>query len=249
MSEFMEYGLIGRGISHSFSAEFFNDKFRREGITAKYSLFDLKDISELKELIDNHPDLKGLNVTSPYKRKVIPYLDDLSPEATELNAVNVIKIERTDGASYSLKGYNTDCLGFQKTLHNILSRDAKAAILGSGGASSAVAFGLSKENIANIVVSRNPINGQISYKELNERLPEFDLIINATPLGMFPETEGCPDIDFSKISQNQIFYDLIYNPAETVFLKKAASMGSKTLNGFEMLLNQAKLAWNIWNNK
>lgn len=249
------YGLIGRGITHSFSSEYFNDKFRREGIAADYRNFDIDDISRLIHIVKSYPRLSGLNVTSPYKREVIPFLDSLSPEAESLNAVNVIRIHRT-GDSFKLYGFNTDSPGFGMTLPALLSKDVtnlqskktrpfQALILGTGGAASAVGLALTKISIPYKTVSRGK-NGDLRYCDLPSLISDYRLIINATPVGMYPHTEEAPDIPYDLLRPDHICYDLIYNPSQTLFLKKAAAMGAATANGLQMLLNQAELAWQIW---
>lgn len=243
-----EYGLIGRGIGHSFSANYFNDKFEKESIDASYSLFDLHNIEEIKKIFEEHPNLRGLNVTSPYKRDVIRYVDSLSPAAKELNAVNVVSVLRSPLGELFLKGDNSDYEGFRLTLKDLFSdkEDVKAMIMGTGGASTAVALALRMENIPYKIVSRNPKEDEIGYEEMNEMLKDYQLIINATPLGMYPDVDKAPDIDFSRLTEKHICYDLIYNPSETTFLKKAKKRKSRTINGLDMLLNQAELSWKIW---
>lgn len=241
----VEYGLIGRYISHSFSADIFNRKFAREGIDGRYSLFDLDDISKLPQLLTTIPNLKGLNVTSPYKRDVIPYLDYISEEAEALQAVNVIKIETLHDGTKRLKGFNTDCEGFRATLKE-LPAFSNALIFGTGGAASAVGLALEKQDVSFQYVSRNPKLGELDYHEVSLLLPDFRLIINATPLGMAPKVETYLPIDYDKIGASHICYDLIYNPPETMFLKMASAKGARTINGFQMLLNQASLSWDIW---
>lgn len=241
------YGLIGKGISHSFSASLFNGKFQNEGIDAEYKLFDIPEISFLPKVVRDNPGLAGLNVTSPYKREVIPYLDKLTKEARELNAVNVIQIVK-EGRNVTLTGHNTDCIGFHKTISDLIRRklldtDAQAIILGSGGAASAVKLALLKESIPSVIISRK---GPQDYEYCNEVIPKCRLIVNATPVGMHPKSDICPDIDYSKIGPGHICYDLIYNPEETPFLKKAKARGAEVLNGLPMLINQAEEAWRIW---
>lgn len=245
------YGLIGRGISHSFSAEYFNNKFSNEGIDACYDLFDIPCIEEINTIIKNNPQLRGLNVTSPYKREVIEFLDILSDEARQLNAVNVVEIIRNNG-KITLTGHNTDVMGFGKTLkeHGINSHTInQAMILGTGGASSAVAFALRKEMIPYKIVSRTPKADEIDYEEARHLMSEFELVVNATPVGMYPHQNEKPDLDYMKITPRHIFYDLIYNPAKSLFLQIADKRGAKTINGKEMLLNQAEEAWRIWKNR
>ena len=239
------FGLIGKGISHSFSANYFNKKFAEEEIDAIYHLFDLHSIYDF-EVLKERPDLAGLNVTSPYKRDVIPFLDSLSDEAEKLNAVNVIEfIKKTDGRNI-LMGHNTDCAGFGMTLEDV-SPTQSALILGTGGASSDVALALQKKDIPYKIVSRNPSGDELDYRQCSELIPSHKIIINATPVGMHPNTDACPPIDYNRITDNHLCYDLIYNPTETLFLKKAKERGALTKNGLKMLINQAELAWEIWN--
>lgn len=239
------YGLIGRSIGHSLSAKYFNSKFHKEGINAEYRLFDLPDISGLTQIIMDNPALVGLNVTSPYKREVIAFLDDITEEAESLGAVNVIKIQRT-GEQIKLYGHNTDSAGFLKSIE-LLPAHSKALLLGTGGAASAVASALTKKEISFLKVSRQPQDGSISYNQCNALIPKYDIIINATPVGMFPHTEDLPPIDFNKISSRHLCYDLIYNPPKTNFLSMSEQRGAKIINGMQMLLNQAEGAWEIWN--
>lgn len=242
------YGLIGRGLSHSFSASYFNDKFEREGIDARYMNFDLEDITELPGVIAKHPDLNGLNVTTPYKRDVIGYMDELSEEAAALQSVNVIEFKREQG-ELLLKGHNTDSPGFRQTLEGKIGAGERALIMGTGGAASAVAHALKQLGAEYKTVSRtpDPEKNETGYERMSEILPSARLIVNATPLGMYPKTEACPPVDLTKIGPGHIAYDLIYNPAETLFLKRARENGAMTINGLQMLINQAELSWQIWN--
>lgn len=245
-----EFGLIGRHISHSFSAGYFADKFVKEGIDAVYHSFDLDSIDDLPRIIAERENLVGLNVTSPYKREVIPFLDSMSEEARELEAVNVISIRRDADGTPVLTGHNTDAEGFRTTLSSLdLPEDVKALILGTGGAASAVEYALRKERIPSLTVSRNPKGEMISYAEAENLLESHRLIINATPLGMWPDTDGIPLLDLRNITSGNILYDLIYNPPLTRFLQEGEKRGAKVMNGLRMLINQAELSWNIWNGK
>ena len=241
------YGLIGKKLDHSFSADFFNKKFKEEGIDEYYQLFPLPSISDLPDLLRNNPALKGLNVTIPYKKSVIPFLNSISDEAKEIGAVNVIKITRDNG-KFNLTGFNSDCLGFKNSLLPLLCPDInKALILGTGGASKAICYVLKQLNIQPTFVSRSPAEGQLTYKDLNkEIIGENLLIVNTTPLGMYPEVNTCPDIPYEYLTNRHICYDLVYNPVETKFMKMALQQGAKVKNGYEMLVGQALEAWRIW---
>lgn len=242
------YGLIGKKIGHSFSADFFNKKFQKEGINNSYQLFPLESIELLPKLLETHQDLEGLNVTIPYKVEVIPYLNDLSHDAKEMGAVNVIKISRKDGKTF-LKGYNSDCIGFRESLKPMLRSDIqKALILGTGGASKAVAYALKQLGIEYNFVSRTPSEGQLSYKDLSQEIIKNHLlIVNTTPLGMFPDVDSYPSIPYQFLTPRHVCYDVVYNPLETSFMKKSAQEGAIVSNGLAMLKLQALSAWDIWN--
>ena len=241
------FGLIGKNISYSFSESYFRSKFEREDIKdATYQNFDIQNISEFTNIISKTNNLKGLNVTIPYKEQVIPFLDKLNKKAKEIGAVNTIKINK-DG---KLIGYNTDCYGFKKSLKPLLkSNHKKAIILGTGGASKAVAFTLMELEIDYIYVSRKPSElTKITYDNLTEDLIKtHHIIINCSPVGTFPNIEQSPNIPYQAITSNHILYDLIYNPEETKFLKLGKQNGATTINGLQMLKLQAEKAWNIWN--
>lgn len=244
------FGLIGKSLEHSFSPVYFKEKFEREGIQdSYYQLFPLKTIDEFNQLINDFSELTGVNVTIPYKKSIIPFLDEIDENAKEINAVNTIKFERIN-SKLVLKGFNTDYLGFVDSLKPYLKDYHKSAlILGTGGGSAAVAYALKKMGINYIKVSRNPVREVLSYNELTEEIiREYNLIINTTPLGMFPDIETYPQIPYSAISKDHILFDLIYNPTKTVFLKKGQEKGATIINGSEMLISQAEYAWKIWNN-
>jgi shikimate dehydrogenase len=243
------FGLIGYPLGHSFSQGYFSKKFEEEKIDARYLNFAIPTINEFKGLLNQHPYLAGLNVTIPYKQQVIPFLDELDDEASKIGAVNVIKIT-WKGDKPVLKGYNSDVHGFLESLQPLLQPwHSKALILGTGGASKAVAHGLLKAGILYRCVSRNPKSpAHVSYSSLTpEILSEYKVIINTSPLGMYPETETCPPIPYEGITSQHLVYDLIYNPAETLLMKKASQKGALTKNGLEMLRLQAEEAWRIWN--
>lgn len=240
------FGLLGRNISYSFSKGHFTKKFDKkkyEGYT--YENFDIQEINVLPEIIKNTAHLKGLNVTIPYKEEVIPFLDKLSKKAKKIGAVNTIKVSKKG----KLKGYNTDYFGFLKSLKPLLqSHHKKALILGTGGASKGVAFALEELGIEYTFVSRKASENAIDYSQINaEIFQEYQIIINSTPIGTSPNIEACPYIPYEFFSEQHIAYDLIYNPAETQFLKNAAAHGAQIKNGLDMLVFQAEKAWEIWN--
>jgi shikimate dehydrogenase len=241
------YGLIGYPLSHSFSAHYFNEKFRLAGDTDKeYRLFPLNKSETFPDLLERHPNLAGLNVTIPYKEKIIPYLDEIDGTARSIGAVNTILIQRNRGLIVT-KGFNTDATGFYQTLSG-LTLAGPALILGTGGGAKAVAHALNKKNIPFTFVSRNPGKpGILSYDDLtSDIIRRHLLIINTTPVGMFPDTGEFPMIPYQHLSGNHTLYDLIYNPGETEFLKRGKIMGAKPLNGKQMLINQAELSYAIF---
>ena len=243
------FGLIGATVSHSFSKSYFDEKFFREGLRDyHYELFPLKTIADIESLLKDTKGLTGLNVTIPYKEQVIKYLDEVDGFAKKIGAVNVIKIK--DG---KLKGFNTDSEAFLETLEKWLPKDRtfKALILGTGGSSKAVQEALKKLDIDFKIVSREAKKGVVTYEYLEKHpkiISESQLVINTTPLGMSPNTEAIPNIDFEQIGADHFVYDLIYNPARTMFLQKAEMRGATIKNGLEMLHVQAEKSWVIWNN-
>lgn len=250
------YGLIGFPLKHSFSAGFFTDKFRKENIDAEYLNFEIEDILDIRRVILFNQRLKGLNVTIPYKEKVKPFLNKISAEAEKIGAVNVIKVIRKPGDMYfyELTGYNTDYIGFKDSLTPLLKPGVnyKALILGTGGASKAVSQALTDIEIEWSYVSRSKSKNNkgrvISYSELSQEIMHtHNIIINASPVGTFPEIESCPDIPYNHLTPEHILYDLVYNPEETMFLRKGKEKGATTKNGLEMLELQALAAWEIWN--
>lgn len=245
------YGLIGYPLGHSFSARFFEEKFRLEGIVASYRNFELPDIGDIMELLAEYPELKGFNVTIPYKQQVIPYLTTLSPQAKAIGAVNTVKlVHDTEGNVTALEGYNTDAPAFARTLAPLLPLEAiSALVLGTGGASKAVCAALDALGISYQLVSRTPAEGLLTYQELTPSLiANNKLIVNTTPLGMTPKTDNCPPIPYEALTPAHICYDLIYNPEQTLFMTRAAEMGATVKNGLDMLHLQAILAWHIWQN-
>jgi shikimate dehydrogenase len=238
------YGLIGYPLTHSFSPAYFSNKFRQEGIDAAYEKLEIKTIAAFPELIKVRPEIKGLNVTIPYKQSVIPFLDELSEEARAIGAVNCISFN--DGR---LKGHNTDVIGFEKSFLPLLRpQHQKALVLGTGGSSLAVRYVLDRLNIPYQLVSRTKSPTAITYQEVNEAiLKEYLILINTTPVGMFPDVEKCPPIPYAALSRSYLLYDLIYNPAETKFLALGKMHGAYIKNGWEMLQLQADASWQIWN--
>ena len=245
-----KYGLIGYPLGHSFSKDYFNNKFLSENIDAEYINFEITDLKELKYILHENPELCGLNVTLPYKMDVIPLLDSVTDNARNIGAVNVVKFKK--GGLFSklhLEGHNSDITGFKKSIEPMLNnRHHKALILGTGGASKAVFHGLRQLGIESTYVSHTQKGQSISYDEITpEIMKERTVIVNATPLGMHPKTDDCPDIPYHHLTPNHILYDLIYNPNETLFMKKGEEFGAVVKNGLEMLLLQAFTSWEIWN--
>jgi len=242
-------GLTGFPLGHSFSPGYFNNKFKQEHVTdCRYVLYPVRSAREIKTLFERDNRLEGLNVTIPWKQEVIKYLDALDESAKDAAAVNVIKAYRS-GNSLLLRGFNTDVYGFMNSLPAEFARStSRAIILGSGGASSAVACALRKRNIQSVVVSRKPAQGRIVYQELTADLIKGSgLIINTTPLGMYPDTDGRPGIDYDSLSPDNILYDLVYNPVVTRFMEEGIKRGCRVMNGQRMLELQADRAWEIWN--
>ncbi|WP_316844782.1 shikimate dehydrogenase [Pedobacter psychrodurus] len=243
------YGLTGYPLSHSFSKKYFTEKFLNEGIAEhQYELFPIEDIRSLPDLLSKNPSLCGLNVTIPHKVNVLCYLNEVDEAADKIGAVNCISIKSFEGSTY-LKGYNTDAYGFEESLKPLLGpQHNKALVFGDGGAAKAVKYVLEKLNIQYQVVVRNPVPGAILYSEITpEILASHLLLINTTPLGMSPNVDTFPEIDYSQLGPNHLAYDLVYNPLETTFLAKAAEHGAGIKNGLEMLYKQAEKAWAIWN--
>lgn len=246
-----KYGLIGFPLGHSFSISYFNQKFQDEDIDAVYENFEIPTIDALPEVLDTNPNLRGLNVTIPYKEKVIPFLDSVSPEARAIGAVNVIRVTH-EGNDVILKGYNSDVIGFTQSIEPMIDKKwhKKALILGTGGASKAIDYGLRNLGLETVFVSRYERPGTIQYSSITpEVVQEYNVIVNCTPLGMYPKTEECPLLPYEAMDQHTILYDLIYNPDETLFMKLGAKYGAQTKNGLEMLLLQAFASWEFWHEK
>ena len=242
------YGIIGNPLGHSFSKQYFTDKFKDEKIDAQFLNFEIPSIEKILDVVNDNPQLKGLCVTIPYKEKVIAYLDEIDPLAKEIGAVNSIQIKHKDGKVY-LKGYNTDIIGFGESLKNFIEgKDLKALILGTGGASKAVETALRNMGIDFTSVSRKRSQKSISYEDITEGIiSTHKLIINCTPLGTFPKTDACPDIPYTHLNKEYYLYDLVYNPNTTLFMTKGLERGAKAHNGLKMLHLQAEKSWKIWN--
>ena len=238
------FGLLGKNISYSFSRTYFSKKFKKENIDAEYLNFDLQNINQFRDVIKETPNLQGLNVTIPYKEEIINFLDDLAPEAEEIGAVNTIKINGN-----KLIGYNTDYIGFSESIKPLLKpHHKKALILGTGGASKAIAYAFKKMGIAYKFVSRTSGELKLSYQDLSlEIVNDHNIIINTTPVGTFPNVEKYPKFPIEHLTNKHLVYDLIYNPETTQLLALAKEQGAKIKNGLEMLELQAESAWRIWN--
>lgn len=245
-----KYGLIGYPLGHSFSIGYFNEKFQNEGTDATYENFEIASIDEFPEVIDTNPELRGLNVTIPYKEKVISYLDTLSPEARAIGAVNVIKVEHK-GKKVVLKGYNSDVIGFTRSIEPLLERyHKKALILGTGGAAKAIGYGLKALGLETVMVSRFERPGAIRYEQVTQEvIKEYNVVVNCTPTGMYPHADECPALPYEAMDSHTLLYDLIYNPDETLFMKRGKARGATVKNGLEMLLLQAFASWEFWNGK
>lgn len=247
-----KFGLIGYPLGHSFSQGYFAEKFNRESIfDAEYNNYPIESIEDLPYIIERNPELTGLNVTIPYKQEVFKYLSELDDDAKDIGAVNTIKIIRSENLKdYKLKGFNTDVYGFEKPLVNVLQgHHNKALILGTGGAAKAVSWVLGKLGIEFRYVSRNPKREiDYSYDNLPDKIiAESTVIVNTSPIGMYPNVDKKPDINYNQVSSKHILYDLIYNPEETGFLNEGKIKKAITINGLPMLYLQAEKAWEIWN--
>lgn len=241
------YGLIGRTLAHSFSARYFTEKFRREGLDKEYSyeLFELPEIECVEKLIHDTPELAGFNVTIPYKQQIIPYLDSLDAEAQAIGAINCVKI--ADGHR---TGYNTDIAGIRVSLDELLGSEAvdAALVLGTGGASQAVQYVLAQRDIPFAIVSRDAAKGNLTYDDLDsEVISSHHLVINTTPVGMYPKVDQAPQIPYEQLTPAHRLFDLVYNPEQTLFARLGAERGARTLTGLRMLYAQAEAAWKIWN--
>lgn len=246
-----KYGLIGYPLGHSFSKTYFNQKFEAENIDAEYLNFEIPDIKDFKNVLKENPDLRGLNVTLPYKTQVIPYLDELDEDARQIGAVNVIRFTKGLFGKTKLKGYNSDLIGFKQSIEPLLKEShQKALILGTGGASKSVYVGLKQLGIDSVFVSRTPKEFGITYEEITPKtMQQYTVIVNTTPVGMYPHINEYPDIPYDLLTPDHLLYDLLYNPDETLFMQKGKEKGAVVKNGLEMLLLQAFAGWEIWHRK
>ncbi len=246
-----QYGIIGYPLSHSFSKDYFTEKFRKENLVdCRFEIFEIENEGRFKSIISENPELRGLSITIPYKRSIMSFLDSIDADAKKIDAVNCVKVDQK-GDKKTLTGYNTDVYGFEHSFTPLLKpHNKKALILGSGGASKAVVYVLEKLNIDYLIVTRSPHGCKhIRYGVLHEELMrEHNIIINTTPLGMYPDINSFPDIPYEFITKDYLLFDLVYNPETTQFLKKGKENGATTKNGLEMLHLQAEKAWEIWNN-
>jgi shikimate dehydrogenase len=245
------FGLIGFPLGHSFSKLYFTQKFEQENIAATYEIFPIDTLSALPAVFEENPKLAGLNVTIPYKEQIIPLLHQLEPEAKRIGAINTIRVEYLFG-NIELTGFNTDVTGFELSLLPLLKpNQTKALIIGSGGACKAICYVLKKLNISFLILSRNPRKADmISYSKVTpEIIDACKLIINTTPLGMFPRIDEFPDLAYESLTEDHLLYDLVYNPELTQFMKKGIQHGAQVKNGLEMLKIQADKSWEIWNAK
>lgn len=246
-----QYGLIGYPLEHSFSRSFFTKKFQEEKIDAEYLNFEIPEVSTLLRIIQEHPHLKGVNVTLPHKVAVIPLLHELSPEAAAIGAVNVIRITHTPTGETYLKGFNSDVIGFTDSIRPLLkSYHRKALVLGTGGASKAICRGLENLGIEWTYVSRNSGPDRLTYSQLTPMiLKEYMVIVNCSPVGMYPKVDQCPSLPYECLTASHLLYDIVYNPTTTLFMKRGAEQGATVKNGIEMLERQAIASWEFWNAK
>ena len=246
------YGLLGYPLGHSFSAGYFAEKFRKQGIDAEYVNFEFPDVASAVSHLRSLDYLCGFNVTIPYKQQIIPYLDTLSPEAREMGAVNVVCVRRDAAGNVRWHGDNSDWIGFSRSLQPLLDSKLhrRALVLGTGGASKAVVYALRRLGLQTLYVSRTAVPGRITYQDLTpDCLAEHLVLVNCSPVGMFPHVDECPDVPYHLLSSLHLLYDLVYNPLETLFMKRGAAQGATVKNGLEMLHLQAEAAWEMWHDR
>lgn len=243
------YGLLGYPLGHSFSARYFAEKFEREHIDAVYRNFEYATVAEAMQYLLAQPNLVGFNVTIPHKQNVMPYLNSLSPEAEAIGAVNVVCVQHRANGQTLLHGCNSDVIGFSNSIRPLLRTDVhnKALVLGTGGASKAIMYGLQQLGIQPTYVSRTPAAGRLTYDDLTPAIMnEHKVIVNCSPVGMYPKIEACPAIPYQYLTADHLLYDLVYNPLETLFMKRGKEQGAVVKNGLEMLHLQADAAWKMW---
>ena len=243
------YGLLGYPLGHSFSASYFHDKFEREGLDADYRNFEYEHVEDAVARFKTMDELIGFNVTIPHKQAVMPFLDELSEEAKAIGAVNVVKVEHAAEGKVRLLGRNSDLVGFRESIRPLLKPNVhtKALVLGTGGASKAVVYGLHQLGLDTQLVSRRKSEACITYEDLNaEVLSAFKVVVNCTPLGMFPKVDAAPDIPYDSLTPSHVLFDLVYNPNVTLFMKQGMLHGAVVKNGLEMLHRQADAAWEMW---
>ena len=247
-----EYGMIGYPLAQSASPAFFNKKFAAENIDAEYIPFEIESIDELTQVLKEHPTLCGFNVTIPYKLQVMNFLEDMSDEAKGINAVNVVKVKHDSDGTPRLYGYNSDVIGFSRSIAPLLgSNDKKAMVLGTGGASKAIIYALKALGLEVLSVSRKASEDAISYQDITPEIMEsHTVVVNCTPLGMVGHgVDQCPEIPYEQLTSRHILYDIVYNPENTLFLQKGRAAGARTKSGYEMWYLQALASWEIWNNE
>ena len=244
-----KFGIIGYPLAQSASPAFFNAKFATEGIDAEYIPFEIESIDELPRIIEENPELCGFNVTIPYKQQVMKFLAGISDEASRINAVNVVKVERDENGKALLYGYNSDVIGFARSIEPLAAGASKALVLGTGGASKAIAYALRSLGIEPQYVSRVASDNAIAYGDISDEIMEsHTVIVNCTPLGMVGHgVDRCPDIPYDMLGEKHLLYDIVYNPENTLFLQKGAAHGARTKSGYEMWYLQALASWEIWN--
>lgn len=244
-----KFGIIGYPLAQSASPAFFNAKFATEGIDAEYIPFEIESIDELPRIIEENPELCGFNVTIPYKQQVMKYLAGISDEASRINAVNVVKVTRDENGKALLYGFNSDVIGFSRSIEPLVGDAKKALVLGTGGASKAIAYALRSLGIEPQFVSRKASDNAIAYGDISDEIMEsHTVIVNCTPLGMVGHgVDKCPEIPYDMLGEKHLLYDIVYNPENTLFLQKGAAQGAKTKSGYEMWYLQALASWEIWN--
>lgn len=250
------YALLGRKLGHSYSADMFNTKFSRENIPARYVMLERENLDGFSDFIASNPDFRGFNVTIPYKERIIPLLDEVSDEAREAGAVNVVKVDRDEDGRLKLSGFNSDIYGFREAIRPLLPDGADSAlVLGNGGAARAVVVGLRQLGLKPVIVARDPGKAREKFPDLEivpfsgldvVRVKVTKVVVNTTPLGMWPNIDSCPEIPYEALDASHLCFDLVYNPEETLFMYRAAEHGARTACGLEMLRLQADRAWEIW---